>query len=97
MNTPIFICHVCGKPYLVQPTDNHEEWIIAPYYTEERVSMEPHPPTVEETFKYVLTGEYIPHYAPTKRLVEWVVAASKPFCMDPECLGELTESFVITL
>ena len=97
MNTPLYVCQTCGRPYLVQPTGNHEEWIISLYYQEEVVSMQPQPPTVQETIDYVLTGEYIPKYATERKLVEWVVAASRPFCPIPECLGELNESYVVTL
>jgi len=95
-NSTIYVCRQCGRPYVVIPTGNLEEWYIFPYYPEETISLEAQEPTLQDAANYVLTGEYIPQYVPTRHMIKWIVAAREPFCPISECLGELEESFVIT-
>ena len=94
MNISTFFCKTCGRLYLVTPTGNLDEWHVAPYLPEARMSMEPQPPTVDEVAQYVLTGEYTPQYAATEIMIQWKISDSKPFCPLSECLGELEETFI---
>lgn len=100
MNERIYYCVKCGKAYYVTETGeidfrgNSVEWNVVPLSPEYFTEIGEMPLTIEQIIEFVTTAVYTPLYGKIDRVRQWRIAAVSPFCPEPGCGGDLSETFV---